>query len=70
MTLNEHKKEARDLLDHAKRYGDWIAVTEYEALLSDLEKLTEPEYVSYVKVKKMLQANTVKPIAKGIKNGT
>ncbi|AEV89627.1 hypothetical protein OBP_190 [Pseudomonas phage OBP] len=64
MTLNEHKKEVEALLAHAKRYGDYQGITEHEQLLSDLEKLTESEYASYIKVRKMFGANSVKPIVR------
>lgn len=62
MARKEMIAQTQTRLDRAKRNGDWFGVTECEHLLTDLKRMTDVEYASYMKVKKMYGANSVKPI--------
>ena len=59
MTRQEHNEQLDKQLQKAKRYGDYIEVDATEMLIEDLKKVTDEEYLSYIKVKKMYSENSV-----------
>lgn len=62
MSRKEMIAQTKARLERAKRNNDWFSITECEQLLSDLNRMTELEYASYMRVKKMYASNSVKPI--------
>lgn len=65
MTREEHLTQAKADKERAKRYGDYIAQIDAEYLISDLERMTDQEYETYIKLRKMYSCVSVTPIAKG-----
>mgnify|MGYP004711605825 CR=1 FL=1 len=65
MTREEHIKQTEKELARAKAWGDWFSVTSCEALLVDLNKLTDKEYASYIKCRRMYSAASVKAVPVG-----
>lgn len=53
MTRQEHITQLERDLKCAKICGDYIGADDARILLEDLKKITDKEYESYIKVKKM-----------------
>lgn len=65
MTREEHLVKAKSDRERAKRYGDIIAELDADYLISDLERMTDREYASYIKLRKMYSHLSVVPTTKG-----
>lgn len=65
MTKEELIAKTEKELNRARANGDWFSVTSHELLLADLNKLTDKEYDSYIKARKLFSAASVRPIAYG-----